>query len=346
MENQELINKMQRGDHLKVNITPFIHRVIETIEAHSVKEQWGYTRDLVSNQTPDLYGTADAAIILYTLGELPKEKSACKQWVESLQSFQSSNDGLFHGIGHHPIHGTAFAISALQLFDAKPKYLLTALESLKDRNKLEAFLCGLDWQNQPWGDSQQGSGIFASMVLSGMVDEEWENWYFDWLWEHTDPATGLWKKGAIVDLNGHPIGAPLFHHVAGSFHYLFNLDYRKKKVRYPEQLINTCLDMFNSQQFPLSEQEFSFNELDWLYTFISAKEQTEHRAEEATAMISQVSEQFIQFVLRKSTEEGPYGDLHSLCGAVCALALVQSVLSERVISDRLLNKVLDRRPFI
>ncbi|SEN75217.1 hypothetical protein [Paenibacillus sp. OK076] len=104
--------------------------------------------------------------------------------------------------------------------------------------------------------------------------------------------------------------------------------------------------MFISQQLPLSELEFTFNQLDWLYTFISAKEQTEHRGDEAAAMINQVSEQLIQFILCKSAEEEPYGDLHSLCGAVCALALVQSVLPEQVISDRILNKVLDRRPFI
>ncbi|ASA23476.1 hypothetical protein [Paenibacillus donghaensis] len=136
--------------------------------------------------------------------------------------------------------------------------------------------------------------------------------------------------------------------IIGSFHYLFNHEYRKKNLRYPEQLADTCLALFDSGRISLSTNTFSFYELDVLYMVVSVMGQTSHRAEELMVMMHTIGKHILEFIKASSegADENIYEDLHTLCGSVCALAIVQSVMPEQVYSDRLLQKVLDRRPFI
>ncbi|AIQ48639.1 hypothetical protein R70723_24050 [Paenibacillus sp. FSL R7-0273] len=335
-----------------INIEPFIQKVLRTLDAHRSEQEGGYRRMLADPpEAAELYGTADAAILLYTLGELPAAGSAEHEGLSrTLQGFQQPEDGLFPGAGHHAIHSTAFAVSALELLDAKPLHPLKALHPLKERSGLAAFLDGLDWKHQPWGESTKGAGVYAALVLAEEADNEWEDWYFDWLWKEADPETGLWRQGAITGRGdgASDDGAPLFHHLAGSFHYLFNQDCRKRRLRYPEQLADTCLTLFQSGQIPLSEGSFSFVELDVLYLVVSVMGQTSHRAEELKEMVQAIGGHLLAFIAGRAAEPADevYEDLHTLCGSVCALAIVQSVLPEQVQADRVLNKVLDRRPFI
>ncbi|ASA23477.1 hypothetical protein [Paenibacillus donghaensis] len=105
--------------------------------------------------------------MLYTLGELPEKGTTEYQGlVRTLQSFQQEENGLFPGAGHHPIHGTAFVVSALELFGTKPLYPLKTLQHLKEHSVMTAFLDGLDWKREPWSESTKGAGIYAALVGS------------------------------------------------------------------------------------------------------------------------------------------------------------------------------------
>ncbi len=66
---------------------------------------------------PSEYGCADAANILYTIGEFPKDAEERSAWVQTLQSFQNPKTGLFQEPTHHFIHTTAHCAAALELFD-------------------------------------------------------------------------------------------------------------------------------------------------------------------------------------------------------------------------------------
>ncbi|PWW07281.1 hypothetical protein DFQ01_102173 [Paenibacillus cellulosilyticus] len=328
------------------DIRPFLATIRRSIAAHRTGAAGGHRRKLSDSvHAADLYGTANAVILLYTLNELPMTGTdEHRDFVTALQQFQDPHTGLFNGIGHHPLHGTAFAISALELLDSKPLYPLTDLQKLKDPAALYDFLDNLSWVNQPWAESHKGAGLYAAMVLAGEVDASWEEAYFNWLYAETDPITGLWQKGAM-----HMAGsAPLFHHLASSFHYLFNLNYRNRKMRFPDAWIDTCLQLHAAGEIPLKADALSFVELDVLYTLIAAGEQTDYRSEELRAMIDGICHHLLKNIESLSTEsEGEvFDDLHELCGTTCALALVQSAMPEQVDSDRVLLKVLDRRPFI
>ncbi|GMK37492.1 hypothetical protein PCCS19_05460 [Paenibacillus sp. CCS19] len=328
------------------DIRPFLAKIRRSIAAHQAGEPGGYRRKLSdSSTTADLYGTANAVILLYTLNELPAQHTdEHRAFVAALQQFQDPHTGLFNGIGHHPLHGTAFAISALELLDSKPLYPLIDLQDLKDPTTLYEFLDNLNWIREPWAESHKGAGLYAAMVLAGEVDDAWEEAYFNWLHEETDPSTGLWRKAAMQQA----ASAPLFHHLASSFHYLFNLTYRNRKMRYSKAWIDTCLQLHNANEIPLKVDALSFVELDVLYTLIHAASLTDHRAAELQAMIHAICDHLLRSVesLSGGSDGDVFEDIHELSGTTCALALVQSVMPERIDSDRVLQKVLDRRPFI
>lgn len=343
----EDIHDTEGDDVLMITMEPFNASVLRTLHDHQLAEG-GYRRRKTDPLASDLYGTADAVILLYTLGELPSQDTeAHARLVQTLQSFQQP-DGLFPGAGHPPIHGTAFAISALELLDAKPLHPLSALNKVKSREGLYNFLEALDWQRQPWGESLKGAGLYAALTLAGEVDAQWEDWYFEWLWAEADPVTGLWRRGAVPIVAGQSEDAPLFHHLAGSFHYLFNQEYRKRPLRYPERLGDTCLALYEAGELPQATDKFSFQELDVLYLMSRLALQTDYRREELEAVMRSIGAGLLAFIdrLPQGSDDVLTDDLHALCGTVCALAIVQFIMPEQVEADRKLRQVLDRRPFI
>ena len=182
---------------------------------------------------PSEYGCADAANILYTIGEFPKDAEERSAWVQTLQSFQNPKTGLFQEPTHHT---TAHCAAALELFDADCKYPMHDLMQYTDIQALYGLLDGLDWKHDPWSQSHRGAGIYAALVLTNAVDSRWQDSYFAWLRREADPETGLWRLGCVKEGS-----VPVWHHMAGSFHYLFNHEYAKQPLPFPEKMIDTML---------------------------------------------------------------------------------------------------------
>jgi hypothetical protein len=291
------------------------------------------------------YGCADAANILYTISDFPSEASQRRSWIETLQALQSPVSGLFSEETHHPIHTTAHCIAALELFDARPSHPLHSLASLRQVDSMLAFLEALPWVEEPWAASHRGAGIYAALVLTGEVDDDWQRAYFDWLWENSDPGSGLLRKGYIQPLaSGGAVS--LFPHLAGTFHYLFNLQFARQPLRYPQALVDTCLDLYQQQGYPLG-QAVGFAEVDWVYCLNRAARQCGHRWLEAQQALADFAGEYLPTLLRRNPETDPgLDDLHSLFGAVCCLAELQAALPGAIRTSRPLRLVLDRRPFI
>jgi hypothetical protein len=335
------------------DLRPFIERVRNTVEVHRVdtasREYANSLSQLHDNSRyEDVYGTADAAIITYTLNEMSAEPQERRLWIDALQKHQAAETGVFAGKGHNEIHSTAFALSALELFDAKGLYPLKWFERYMDEEELIRLLESLDWRNEPWGESLKGAGIYACLVLSSSVGEEWERAYFDWLSRNADPLTGLWRRGCVRQEDGSLIGAPIFHHIAGSFHYLFNLAHRKEPIPYAERMLDTCLELYQSDKLELPSTPFSYFYIDWVYTLLCGMRQhPAYRQAECEAAIKGSTEAFISELARLGAETAePFDDLHSLCGVVCGLAAIQHALPELIQTDKPLQLVLDRRPFL
>ena len=185
------------------NIDKLLYYVEKSVKEHEL-ETGKYARWLLQdkNGSRDLgsseYGCADAANILYTIGDFPSESSEREKWIEVLSSLQKKDTGLFVESTHHFIHTTAHVTAALELFDKKPAYPMTDLLKYTDKEELYSLLEGLDWSKDPWSQSHRGAGIYAALVLGGHVDREWEDAYFSWLWENADPESGFWKRAQTL----------------------------------------------------------------------------------------------------------------------------------------------------
>ena len=290
------------------------------------------------------YGCADAANILYTIGDFPSLPSERAEWVSTLQNMQSPDSGLFHEATHHPIHTTAHCCAALELFDAAPLYPMTGLMPTLEPGGVESFLDGLGWYDNPWPQSHQGAGVYVAMNLSGAATPEWNRRYFDWLWNEADPQTGLWRRGETLREGS----KPLYMHMAGSFHYLFNHEYAHMPLRYPDKLIDTCIEMYDNRELPSNfGRACNFIEIDWIFCLTRASRQTPHRFYEVRERLRAFAGEYLDFWRNVDwSHDETINDLHMLFGAVCALAELQQVLRGELPSDKPLRLVLDRRPFI
>ena len=329
-----------------MNIDGLIAKIQGIVDRHKLAEGT-YSRYLWQNAEStrkmgvNEYGCADAANILYTIGNFEREPEKRAEWVRVLREMQNPETGLFYEGTHHTIHTTAHCLAALELFDALPLYPLTALKQYLKPEALHEFLWNLNWDNSPWNNSHQGAGLYAAMVNSRTADLAWQKDYFSWLREHADPETGLGLAGRHGE-------APLAHQLYGWFHYFFNHEFAHQPIPYPEKLIDSCIDMYkNDQLSPVFGKEVGFMEIDWIFAMNRASRQTAHRFDEVKALLLDHAEKFIAWLdsLDPETDEG-LNDLHMLFGAVCAVSELQLALPGKIESTVPLKNVLDRRPFI
>ena len=326
------------------NIDSLIQKIYDTVESHRI-EEGKYARWLWQNEKGNRelgvneYGCADAANILYTIGRFPAESEKKDAWIAALQDLQDPTTGLFTECTHHPIHTTAHCTAAIELFDAKPRYPLTDLMQYTTKEGLYGLLEGLDWLNKPWPQSHQGAGIYASMVLTETVDNQWVDDYFAWMWNNADPETGMWKKNSI---------APAYQIMAGTFHYLFNHEHAHRPLRYPEKFIDSMLDMYNNKEIGSKFGEgIGFIDIDWVYCINRATRQTSYRYDECKKALEDFAQGYIEYLnsIDVKTHDG-FNDLHMLFGTTCCLAELQQALPGMIRTTKPLKLVLDRRPFI
>ncbi|MGM0401345.1 MAG: hypothetical protein ACQEQT_08615, partial [Chloroflexota bacterium] len=115
---------------------------------------------------------------------------------------------------------------------------------------------------------------------------------------------------------------------------------------YPEAMVDSCLDIWNRQLYPLGKR-VGFAEIDWIYCLTRSRRQTGYRFDDCQEALIQFAECYVPYLqgLDKETDED-LNDLHSLFGSVCALAELQRALPGTILTERPLKLVLDRRPFI
>jgi hypothetical protein len=327
------------------DLRQFIAAVKGIVANHNLWKPGAYRRYQEGKDEINPYGCADAANILYTIGEFPRNFQNRRLWIKTLQNLQYPETGLFEEATHHPIHTTAHCIAALELFDAQPVHTLSGLRKFFTSLELIPFLESLDWAGNPWNESHRGAGLFAAAVLAGEVSLEWQATYFEWLWDQADPQTGFWRKGHIGPVKAGD-SFSIFPHLAGTFHYLFNHEYARKPLRYPEVMVDTCLEIFNQGSFPLGNA-VGFAEIDWVYCLTRSRRQCGHRLNESQAALGEFTRRYVPYLksLDPLTDPG-LNDLHTLFGALCCLAELQTALPGTLLTEKPLRLVLDRRPFI
>ena len=331
-----------------INLDPLIQEIAHCVETHRLKTgsyaRWifGYFKDgRPKDRGRNEYGCADAANILYSIGQFPRDPAERAEWVRHLQEMQDPITGLYTEATHHTIHTTAHCTAALELFDARPLSPCKALEEYTTKEGLYRLLeTEVDWAERPWPESHKGAGILPSLTNTEMVGLEWKNWYFDWMWEHSDPETGFFCCGEKK--------APLYQYMAGGFHYMFNHEAEHRPFRYPEKIIDSCIFLMNeTREKAKFHSSCGFIDVDVVYSLTRAMRQSPHRFYEAKAELEKFAEKYLDMMLHLDYAADPgFNDLHMLFGSVCCMAELQAALPGKLLTTKPLKLVLDRRPFI
>ena len=315
------------------------------VEAHRLAEG-GYSRYLwqdtggTRRMGANAYGCADAANLLYTLCRFPSEEGERAALANAIRAFQDPQSGHFLDPTHADTHTTAHCVAALELFEAKPAYPLTALRRLCDFRCFTEEMEEADFLHRG-RMAHFGAGAFAALYLAGDVGDEWIERYFSWLDAQCDPETGMWVKQPTVDFK-------IPNQMGDAFHYLFNYEYMHRAFPYPERLIDSCLGMYRDGSLPASfGRQFHFLEVDFVFCLNRASRQTAHRYAEVKETLSEFCEGYLAYLAGVDYErsEGA-NDMHLLFGTSCCLAELAAALPGEVYAQRPLRLVLDRRPFI
>ena len=333
---------------MTTDMQPIIRKTRESLAAHCIApgqyRRWTRKPSWCDDSLGiNAYGCADAANILYTIGEFPQDDAERSAFVRTLQSMQDPETGLFHEGTHLACHTTAHCIAALELFDARPLYPLKAFAFTNEDGALEDFLDNIGWMDEPSSPAGHlGAGIYAAMVNAGEASPDWCKRWYKWFWDHTDPEDGFWRKGDRA------AGSRLAPHMrmGGSFHFLFCLEHGHQPLRYPEKIIDSCLAMYDTMP-PHFFGSAHFLQIDWIYCLSRASRQTPHRFEEVREAVRRFAHIYIGYLLDADFRCDPsLDDLHLLFGSLCAAAEIQNFLRGEWHSDKPLKLVLDRRPFI
>ena len=332
-----------------INIDSVISKIRNTIANHELGAPGEYTRWLWLHETRkrvlglNEYGVADAANMLYCIGDFQMSQEKRAGFLKTLQNFQNPETGMFVEATHHTIHTTAHCAAAIELFDAKPLTIPHDIAQYQDVNKLREFLRSLNWAETPWNESHKGAGVYSAFFNCRMTTAAWRKAFVDFLTENCDPEYGMSFKGSIQTGL-----APVEHHLFGWFHYMFCLESANAAIPMPEKLIDTCIDLYTNGGFSGTfHAETGFRQIDWVFAINRASRQTPHRFGEVKELLRHFAERYFEFLhnVDEKTHDG-FNDLHSLFGTVCAIAELQLALPGEIESEFPLKSVLDRRPFI
>lgn len=328
------------------DLRPFIEQVKQIVDRHHIGNIGEYSRWITQDDknSRDLgitpYGCANAVNILYSIRELPTSLSERESFIHVLQSFQDADSGLFTSAGNYETHTTAFLSGALNLLNAKPLYHANGFTQYKSKEKLFAFMEAIDWANNPWLGAHLGAGIYASMLLTDTADDEWEDDYFSWLDNHNDSETGLWKKGALE-------GAPLFHYLASTFHYVFNYEYAKRALPHPQALLDTCIKAYRNGACIDFSKEVGWADIDFTYLLARVQRRAGTRFEETQDILKNIADGLITQLQSMDWQTSEtLNDLNTLFAILCALAVLQDALPGYIRTSKPLRLVLDKRPFL
>lgn len=301
------------------------------------REPEGYN-NASRDKSISMYDCAGLANILYAIGRLD-DKVPVQRMTDYLQSCQDPESGLFTADGHYATHTTAFVSGALDVLGSKPLYAAVGFDRYKKRNELYNLMNSIDWDNDPWLGAHIGSGIYASMLLTGNSDKEWENMYFEWLDNNEDPVTGMWRIKHITK-------APFFHYIAAAFHYVFNYAYAGREIPYGERMQKMCIEFFSSDQIPDFSEKTGWECMDYSYTVYKLCEMTGMRKEETEAILKNIADLFIPELIRMDEEGELPESTNKLLAVVSAVAVLQKGLPGYIHTGEPLKLVLDKRPFI
>jgi len=331
---------MERLKRYKLDgLLSFIHEFIAQFKAGENTGDYSYQK---KGRTPDLYGSSDILLTLYTIDELQLDEQQRASWIETLQSFQNPKTGWFieHETWHFKEHSTAYCIAALNLLDATPKYPLKFIDQLNTRDKVEKWLDHMLW-SLTWPTSHRGSGVAAALAMTREAPDQWFEWFFEWLEKKVDPETGFWKLGWLHKL----FKRTSKHEMAGAFHFYYIYEFLKRPIPFSEQIVDATLKLQHNNGLWDKKIPYCID-LDGIYNLTRAsKSANNYRQAEIRSALEKSLQTIVNCLNNREFVFGNYQNSHRLVGALAALAEIQNYLPNRLITPKKWKLVLDHSPF-
>ncbi len=292
------------------------------------------------------YGTTDMLISRYIMNELdlsPEDKDA---WAGVINSFQSTETGWYRKkyTFHHKEHTSAYATAALHLIDRQPLYPFSrAIDILKSRSSMERWFNGINW-SVIWPGSHVVSGVPACLLMTGSVDDDFFDWYFERLDATADPSSGFWCRGLVHRLN--IIGTPTKHEMGGAFHMYYIYEYRNRKWRYPEKIVDHTLRLQHANGLWDGDLTYCID-LDGIYCLTrSSRNAGGYRSDDVRNACSRYLATAEKILNDRDFFFRRYRNSHILTGALAAIAECRLWYPELVITSKPWRQSLDKACYI
>jgi hypothetical protein len=339
------IEPVKRGnaDSLTCDLRGFIRWILDEFEP-SVRLPGGagrYARQ-PGQTSPALYGVADMACVLYTIGALHPSVADRAEWADSFELFQNPTTGWFREKEQsklEPQHDTAFVLAAMQLLDLTPRFQVRTTTEYSD---IRTYLNRLNWRTGVYPGAHQAASIGAIYALvPALRSSNWFAEYFATCDGLFDPNNGLMGRDK-------PPGGDI-DQVGGTFAYSSLYQFFNRQMPYPEKRIDTVLGLQRPDAY-WSPSNTLWMTLDAICLMTRTLRYCPHRFEDVRASVRRILKVFQQDVFSPDGRKATFAKgqaVHSLTGAISIAAEAQQFLGAReVITEWPLKLVLDRRPFI
>jgi len=331
-----------------------LHEWVDNFKFNAKSGQYSVRRE---QKKPSLYGTCD---MVYNL-TIPNEfesyleshpHETIENWIKVIQSYQDQKtgwfkEGLFNYGYHFKEHSSAFAVSALKLLGASPKFSFKISNKLDSRKKVRSWLKRRpEWGLLYWPGSHRGGGIgaiFATLGPNFYPHENFFDWYFEWLDEHADPEVGFWRLGWIHKIKKDRLTK---HELGGAVHYYWIYEFFEHPFPFPEKIIDATLMLQN--KFGTWDTEYSYCiDLDAIFCLTRSYKQTDgYRKEDINRSIIKYLEHIEATINNKEFLYENYVSAHMLTGFVCAIAEINKFMPNLLNLKREWIQTLDITPWI
>jgi hypothetical protein len=300
-----------------------------------------------------LYGSADVACILYSLDRLDPSPEESAAWLEVLSGFQDAESGFFvdRSAMLSTAHNTGFAVGAMNLLHRElrngelPKAPLRFAGLVREPADAVRFAASLNWRTDCYEAGENLIGHAASFFnVSHSMPREW----FEWLVDYVE-RTKMDQANGMVGVDK-PAGGDL-DQIGGTLHFDFFWAALGRQLPFAPARTRALLGLQLPSGLwdPTNPWWLSFDAVYMLRRALP--DLPDDQAGSVRAAVARataaLTERSSDPDLRKSDFVDPWIGAHMLTGAVSFFAYAQQVLGEsRVITERPLRSVLDRRPYI
>lgn len=327
-----------------VDLRPLCRWVVEDLEPEVRLDRPGHYAREVGAEVLEVYGTADMACVLHTLGRLEPDVGELDGWSAAFEALQDPTSGWFveRTPSHLPEHATAFAVAAMALIGLRPRHRLVALDPVRSPDDFGRWLEGMDWRDWVYLESHRGAGV-ASLhhLLPEEAEPGWEEVYLRVLDRHLDPANGMHGDGK-------PPGGDL-DQVGGTFHHLFVLEHLGRPLDHAEARLRSVAGLQRDDGLWDPANPWWLT-LDGVYLLGRAADEVPDEAGTARAAIARAVRAVGDRLCTDEARRAAFGvdmGVHALTGVLTMFAEAQRVLGpDEVRTDVALRNVLDERPFV